>query len=907
MTFLVLVLFILLFLAWFLIRARFNDLEQRIEQLTVDSVSVHDLAALRTRVGDLESRGVPKVEPEKEPVPQPRVQPEPTAVVPPPLPTWIRPPVATQSPDLATVETARPSVAKAGAALIPQPSLRDRLRRLLGDEEWETLLGGSLLNKLGALILVIGIALFLGYSFAHLQAAGRALISLIVSGAMLGAGIWTERRARFQVFARGLIGAGWAALYATSYAIYAVPEARIITNPYVGSLGMLLVAAGMIGHSLRYRVQAITAVAYFAAFAAVAVSPTNPFALISLIPLAASLLYLAARFQWNSMALFGLCSTYLTCIGKAESYGSLRATESILLVEWCLFEAFDLLRIRRSAVTGGVEFLFPLNSIAFLGLSYLAWSRRAPNLLWLGAAIASALFLGSAIARALTRPPSSFPKEDSLAERLRAGSFEGAFLISALLAGMAIVGRIPGVWISFGLAIEAEIIYLAGLRFRSDFLRRMGGRAFAFSLARLSIDGYPGFQAPVFGHPIWNWTPGAIFHVALFYANWTLRKPGVLFSSGAAALVAFVIAAEVPVAWMGVAWFVFGLALFETGLWRRAYDLRVQAYLLLAGGAIETLIFQVDDTAVAWQPMAVVVTVAYLFALRGLWINGEAIDSRERQPLSLGLAAIVAAMGALLLWRVIPTEYLGLAWTGWTLLLFELGDRRWPAELRLTLLPMSVLSAIATAIYSGHEVGKDPASTVALSFLGASLAAWTAAARLTIRPVAESAPWERTGLRDFVAGLGTVAAACWIWNVVPDPWVSAGWCVLGVGLLQAGSMLAVVSLRWSAVGIMGLAFARGMTVDSQIQSQFASIADRLISLPLLSALLGWAAYRLSRSETKWERFAGRIFMWAAAILMPLLVAMQATWPWVALGWVILAVAWRARGPGFELRISVFRG
>ena len=56
------------------------------------------------------------------------------------------------------------------------------------------------------------------------------------------------------------------------------PEARIIESPFVGSLGLLAVAAGMIAHTLRYRSQAVTAVAYFAAFAAIALTPSTPFA-----------------------------------------------------------------------------------------------------------------------------------------------------------------------------------------------------------------------------------------------------------------------------------------------------------------------------------------------------------------------------------------------------------------------------------------------------------------------------------------------------------------------------------------------------------------------------------------------------------------------------------------------------
>src|SRR5438552_1853354 len=107
-----------------------------------------------------------------------------------------------------------------------------------------------------AFILIIALAAYGWHLRSRLEeverrvsAAGRASIPLLVSLGVLGAGVWVERRERYRVFARGLIGAGWAGLYASAYAAYAVPETRVIDNPFIGSIGMLLVAAGMIGHS----------------------------------------------------------------------------------------------------------------------------------------------------------------------------------------------------------------------------------------------------------------------------------------------------------------------------------------------------------------------------------------------------------------------------------------------------------------------------------------------------------------------------------------------------------------------------------------------------------------------------------------------------------------------------------
>ncbi len=136
---------------------------------------------------------------------------------------------------------------------VPQPFFAS-VTKARDAGNWEEMIGGNLLNKLGALVLVIGIALFLSYSLAHMGAVGRAFTGLGVSAAMLAGGLWRERKEEYRMFARGVIAAGWASLYFTSYAMHALPATRVIESPGFGLAFMLAVAAAMVLHSLRYRV-----------------------------------------------------------------------------------------------------------------------------------------------------------------------------------------------------------------------------------------------------------------------------------------------------------------------------------------------------------------------------------------------------------------------------------------------------------------------------------------------------------------------------------------------------------------------------------------------------------------------------------------------------------------------------
>ena len=106
-----------------------------------------------------------------------------------------RQPVAATAPPLPVVERA------------PEPSAEPE-----PGPGWEAMLGGNWLNKVGVLVLVIGLALFLWYSFGRMGPAGRVAVSLCVSAVMLAGGVALEHSEKYRIAALGLIGGGWAAL-----------------------------------------------------------------------------------------------------------------------------------------------------------------------------------------------------------------------------------------------------------------------------------------------------------------------------------------------------------------------------------------------------------------------------------------------------------------------------------------------------------------------------------------------------------------------------------------------------------------------------------------------------------------------------------------------------------------------
>ena len=188
---------------------------------------------------------------------------------------------------------------------------------------------------------------------------------------MLVSGVVFERREKYRTFSYGLIGGGWAALYTTVYAMYAVSAAKVLDNAFAATLLLLAVAAGMIVHSLKYRSQTVTGLAYFLAFVTLAIAEVTTFGVLMLVPLAASLLYIAYRNAWNRFALFGLVATYLTCGLHQDTGSPLWQTQALFLVYWLIFEAFDLLRAD--------PWLLPLNGARLPGALRRQMDPRRPE------------------------------------------------------------------------------------------------------------------------------------------------------------------------------------------------------------------------------------------------------------------------------------------------------------------------------------------------------------------------------------------------------------------------------------------------------------------------------------------------------------------------------------------------
>ncbi|HET8546465.1 MAG TPA: DUF2339 domain-containing protein [Bryobacteraceae bacterium] len=455
--------------------------------------------------------------------------------------------------------------------------------------DWEAMIGGNWLNKVGALVLVVGIALFLGYSLTHFGPAGKVSLGFALGISMLASGVLLERDPRWLTFGRGMLGGGWAAIYFTTYAMHALPAARVIENPYAATLLLLGVSVLMLLHSMLYRSEAATALAYFITFVTLNLSPLSNFTVISALLLALALMLTAHRFAWFALAVAGLVMTYGTFAMTYEPavYGRAGVLngQALLWIYWLVFETYDLIDLqRRRPRTRAGSALFVLNAAGFVGVSVLhEWSMHLKD--WaLFFAAAAAAYTASAILRARLRRAGH--------QQSALSGYEAASTIAAGLAAAAIIDGFDGLRMTIALLIEGELIFLVGLVLGGRYLERLGGLTLVLPVLRLPVN---------WGAPGANWLTMAIGGV--LYSNYVLLRRGIVYPVAGSVLLMIGTARQFPEEWVGPIWSAGLLAL--TGfrghpVWpSSALAASIAVWVIATYSSIETIAARVLSAAVS--------------------------------------------------------------------------------------------------------------------------------------------------------------------------------------------------------------------------------------------------------------------------------------------------------------------
>ena len=843
---------------------RLNRAELRIaeiEQVAKDARAKADqVARLTARVAALEAAAprtftTPSV---STPVPPPRVapaQPEPVQPVPhPPIP----PPMAERVPPPAAL----PPV----AAVEPVPAAPAAIAA--EQDAWEVTVGGNWLSKIGVLVFVIGLAMLVGWSVTHVGPAGRIAIGFTVSLSLLVTGVTLERRDEYRSYAYALIAGGWAGAYFTTYAMRAVEAARVLESDVTAIVCLSAVAAAMVWHSLRYRSQEVTSLAYVVAYATLALTPLHVFSLTASVPLAVSVLVVAHKFSWPRIQILGVVFTYGLFVLRGSAFGfgapgGATYTPYIALAAyWLMFEIADLLAVRKRENDLPPAPVFLLNAAGLVGAGLLQLPPDNPLPLSRFLTVAGVASLGSAIARArLGARPS-----DAAADGASWGSHQAASAIAVATVAWALELRFTGSRLVLALLMEAELVFLSGLILRDRITRGIGSAlAILVGLHALDIISSPR-AASLSG----SWGAGGAAAVAgltavVWYANreWlrsrqiALLRHEWLFTPVATYLVVLIALARLSMSYSSLAILIFSLALLEAGL-RRGAEYRYQAYTTGVVSAVALLAWFGEQARLgtgsadeAWGVLLSAMAVAWLAA----WRISPARGTREADRWQrVWAAATAGAFGTAFLimleWIVVAPDYVVLAWTataaviGGAGLQLKMSGLRWQVYPLLTL---ALLRALRPVLASPSATSIQIASALVVAGV---LYLFSLAVRQAMTHSNKIVSDVEDAVRMALSVAATLSLAGLIFVQVRPTLVTVTWGALAAVLLATGFPTRERLLRLSGLGVLLACITRLFVFDLPQLEELA----RIISFVALGAVLLSVSWIYTRYRARIQKY-----------------------------------------------------
>ena len=480
--------------------------------------------------------------------------------------------------------------------------LGGRLRGL----DWEWLVGGNWLARVGVLAVVIGVGFFLRLAFDNdwIGETGRVVLGLAGGIGLLGGGEYWRRK--YAVWAQALTGGGIAILYLSVFAAFALYE-LIPPLPALGfSVLVTLTAAGL---ALRYEARAIAVLGILGGFAAPLMLaeqlPAQAILLAYVLALDLGVLGLATFRNWRWFTLLGLVgSLILYGYWQGELEPGLLLSQIALTVLFLIFVgATTLFHLIWRRQPGAVDqALMTLNAVAYFGISY--WLLFEELRVWMGGfTLLLAAFYGALGYVIIQRHQ----------EQIRLSLF--AVGIGLVLLTVAVPVQVGGPWVSVAWAAEAAALVWLSFRLGMRPLRWFGMGLFGLLTGELLIFYGVHFEYLETYRFLLNWwmlafgvAVGAMYLTA--YVLWRERESGYpaaervflpILLAAANFLSLYALSVEVYQAFyfgyfaipeasaanvtslaLSILWVGYAAGLITLGIWRRSRWLRLAGLGLLA-------------------------------------------------------------------------------------------------------------------------------------------------------------------------------------------------------------------------------------------------------------------------------------------------------------------------------------
>ncbi|MCA9402018.1 MAG: DUF2339 domain-containing protein, partial [Candidatus Omnitrophica bacterium] len=229
-----------------------------------------------------------------------------------------------------------------------EPSMKMKQRERA--EGFEVQFAKYWLNRLGVIIFVIGIGLFISYTFQYLNAWAKISIGFVFSAVFLWLGNLLERKGAYTKVAWGIIGGGWGLMYLSVYAMHFIEATRVIDNPYLECLLLMIVSAAAVFFNLKYASWVVTAMTFSLAFISAGLGGLNGLSVVYFTLLTGAVALIAYLKKWFPFLIYGIIGSYLThawvkypligpgTVTHSPSSASFTILFTILALTWMIYQ-----------------------------------------------------------------------------------------------------------------------------------------------------------------------------------------------------------------------------------------------------------------------------------------------------------------------------------------------------------------------------------------------------------------------------------------------------------------------------------------------------------------------------------------------------------------------------------------
>lgn len=765
----------------------------------------------------------------------------------------------------------------------------------------EEILGTNWLNKLGIVLVVFGVALFGIYELGQLGPAGKVGLSLAASLALLGGGVFLERNERYRVLGRTLIGGGWALLFFTTYAMNHVQAMRVLTSQTTDLILMLAIALAMVGHTLHYRSQVVTGIAFLLAYGTVALSNDDVYSLSSGVILAIGLVTIVIRMGWFELEVFGILSSYANHIywlyrilgpdgAQRHAFPDYNASTAILLFYWITYRISYVIRKPKSPYAEHVSTAAALlNTLLLLGA--MKFQSVHPELAFIALLVIGGVEFGCGQLPITRRRREAFVVLSVLGAALMISAvpfrYSGnnvailwlvgaeAFLAAGVMIGEVVFRRLG---LLIGLLVGAHLIavdvqeLLAARRMNEDVVLT-AGMMFGLCAVVFYLNALAGrlrwgqfFDDPPDSPLLWTQSYLGAFSAvcaawALFSKDWTALAFG-------------------------------GIMLLLAVLGRKLYSFHLQAQfgavglLALYRVALVNLHSEVPQyTHVQNRLITLPILAATFYLTERFACDGDNTDQRSFRAL-FGFAG--TALITALIYYEVPELWQPIAAIIFAVALLEVCRRvkypilAWHAH---ALSGLAVLAAL-TADPDGARRWRDMplhAFTALPVVAGLYWIAWR------IR-VPNETHTDRGRVLYGWAGTGLMA---WVlYEAIGAPWIAVAWIAFAIALTLVFRRIGFRPLAWHANVLAVASVVRAFTFNLDINQPFLSgISLRMATISLVAAGLYFLSRKASipTAQTESKRVISYLHTFAATTLLGFLAWYEAPGGWLAAVWAMFAL------------------